>query len=379
MDQYDIKIINEERDFLNLREDWNMLIQNDSQSTVFQLWEWNYYVYSYAQKDTELTILAFYTKESHRLVAIAPLLITSQKPFLLPVRVIEFIGGRYLDYRNFIIEDEYRDGIHTAILNWLLDHKLKWDIVDLNHICCDSEEENNDVFGFTGKFNKIPVKIQIENKAPFLPLNDHKTVSELIGQGSFWNYLKRKMRKVQKDFDCKLKIIQNEEELERYFPSFIRINKERSKDKLQRGVFSSSEIEEMIYTISKQLLRAGFLKLYVVELDGVIAAALLNLNFKDKEYFYQSGFDVSYRKYSLGYVIHYYAIESSMANGNSEYDFLIGDEPYKWQWTKMYRSIKRIQVIRSVSKYNMLYLVGSIKKYVYNNNILKKAYFKVFR
>jgi CelD/BcsL family acetyltransferase involved in cellulose biosynthesis len=41
--------------------------------------------------------------------------------------------------------------------------------------------------------------------------------------------------------------------------------------------------------------------------------------------------------YSMGHLIIQRAIEDCIMNHIKEFDFLKGDEPYKWAWTKNYR------------------------------------------
>ena len=45
MKKYFIETITSEEEFLKLREHWNKLVFKDSNSSIFQLWEWDYFVW----------------------------------------------------------------------------------------------------------------------------------------------------------------------------------------------------------------------------------------------------------------------------------------------------------------------------------------------
>jgi hypothetical protein len=50
-------------------------------------------------------------------------------------------------------------------------------------------------------------------------------------------------------------------------------------------------------------------------------------------FFYQSGFDPAYSRFSVGTLLLGSAIQASIQTGHSKFDFLRGAEPYKRLWT----------------------------------------------
>ena len=83
-----------------------------------------------------------------------------------------------------------------------------------------------------------------------------------------------------------------------------------------------------------RFLEAGLLRLYGLRLDGQIIAAYYGFMHSSggvrRAYFYLSGFDPAYAKFSLGRLIVEHAIRSAIAERASEFDFLRGNEPYKY-------------------------------------------------
>jgi hypothetical protein len=61
-------------------------------------------------------------------------------------------------------------------------------------------------------------------------------------------------------------------------------------------------------------------------------------------YFYQSGLDAAYDKYSAGLVTMGLAIKRAIEEGAEEYDLLHGNEAYKSHWSCDSRELSRLEV-----------------------------------
>jgi CelD/BcsL family acetyltransferase involved in cellulose biosynthesis len=76
-------------------------------------------------------------------------------------------------------------------------------------------------------------------------------------------------------------------------------------------------------------LDAGWLRLWLMEVDGRPVAAWYGFRFGGVDAFYQSGRDQSWDRYSVGSQLLVHTIRSAFDDGISRYAFLRGDEPYK--------------------------------------------------
>jgi CelD/BcsL family acetyltransferase involved in cellulose biosynthesis len=88
----------------------------------------------------------------------------------------------------------------------------------------------------------------------------------------------------------------------------------------------------------------GWLRLYVLRLNGTPAACLYGLLYGRKFYFYQSGFDPAFEKYSVGMISMGLGIQRSLEENAVEYDLLHGAEAYKFHWTRESREIGRVEL-----------------------------------
>jgi len=79
--------------------------------------------------------------------------------------------------------------------------------------------------------------------------------------------------------------------------------------------------------------QAGTLQLLFMEVNGRKAATLFNFDYNNRIWVYNSGLDPeAFGQLSLGVVLTAKAIEWAIENGRSEFDFLRGSEPYKYQF-----------------------------------------------
>jgi CelD/BcsL family acetyltransferase involved in cellulose biosynthesis len=83
------------------------------------------------------------------------------------------------------------------------------------------------------------------------------------------------------------------------------------------------------HDVAARALADGWLRLWLVELDGRPAAAWYGFRMSGREWYYQLGWDPALARESIGLALVAYSIRAAMEDGMTEYRFLRGDEPYK--------------------------------------------------
>ena len=91
----------------------------------------------------------------------------------------------------------------------------------------------------------------------------------------------------------------------------------------------------------------GTLQLMFIEVDGRRAAALFNFVYKGRTWVYNSGLDPdAFGRLSLGVVLSAAAIETATQLGFHSFDFLRGDETYKYRFGAKDTEIFRLMIGR---------------------------------
>jgi CelD/BcsL family acetyltransferase involved in cellulose biosynthesis len=109
------------------------------------------------------------------------------------------------------------------------------------------------------------------------------------------------------------------------------------------NAFETEDLVSFHNELTSLALIQGWLRLFVLSLDGVPAAALYAFSYAGKFYFYQSGLDMAYAKQSIGLVTMGLAIKRAIEEGANEYDLLQGREPYKFHWTSQSRDLTQLE------------------------------------
>lgn len=110
-------------------------------------------------------------------------------------------------------------------------------------------------------------------------------------------------------------------------------------------------------SLAARLLEKGQLRLRFLEVDGKAVAALFAWRFGDRYCYYQGGFDPAWAKQSVGMLIVADTVRSAIAEGASEFDFLLGEESYKHRFATDSRTVTTAVLVGSQRPARLLAMV----------------------
>jgi GNAT superfamily N-acetyltransferase len=137
------------------------------------------------------------------------------------------------------------------------------------------------------------------------------------------------------------------------------LHQKRWREKGSKGAFTDSWVKDFYLDITKQFYDQDWLQLRVLKVNDDPISSYYNFKYNKRIYYYQSGSDPNWSKYSVGDLLLADCIKSAIQKGYIEFDFMRGAEDYKKRWgTK--------------NKYNFrLELV--------NDRLSSKAKYRIFR
>ncbi len=100
-----------------------------------------------------------------------------------------------------------------------------------------------------------------------------------------------------------------------------------------------SQMKAMIHAA----FEAGYLQLAFMEVDGQKAAGYLNFDYDNRIWVYNSGLDQQFRELSPGWVLLGHLLQWANEHGRREFDFMRGDEEYKYRFGAVNRHVMRAQ------------------------------------
>jgi CelD/BcsL family acetyltransferase involved in cellulose biosynthesis len=131
------------------------------------------------------------------------------------------------------------------------------------------------------------------------------------------------------------------------FPEFLdalfRYHEARWRTLGTEGLLNDESVKSFHEEVATGFLCRGMLRLYGLRLDGALRAALYCFARGGRVYYYLGGFDPDLASYSPGSLLIQHAWKDAKSRGDSEFDFLRGDEPYKRSWGAQNRWTYRLE------------------------------------
>src|SRR5215813_5919567 len=310
-----------------LRDEWQSLLDRSQPNLVFMTCEWILTWWRHFSRGQELFVLI--VKDKEEIIGILPLMLSVHgEGHAHKIRFLHFIGYRTSDWMD-IIATRKRDVIRAA-LEYLEGCQHLWDYMELFDI-----PEDSDTIAILSEFTpRTSLSFQKESKGGFPYL------STTPDWGLY--YQAHVPRKIRVDLDRQIKRLRAKGELEVVWPDasnltesldavFI-MHQQRQEARQQHSIFS----QPVYQNFHRDLARAyplHHLDCPVLKLNDKVIAAHFGFRYNHKLYYYRPTFDPDYSAFSPGKVLLRYIIENCFADDEMlEFDFLFGNEPYKYEW-----------------------------------------------
>jgi len=169
-------------------------------------------------------------------------------------------------------------------------------------------------------------KLLSRNGSPVLDFAGQTWKELLAGKSrNFREQVGCRARALEKQFDVSYRLVTDADE--GALDTFFRLHGLR-----HGGPTTVTQTEAFQREFAARAAERGWLRLWLLELDGRPAAAWLGYRFAGAECYYQAGRDPSYDKQSVSFVLLTHTIREALEDGAHQYRFLRGDEPYKYRF-----------------------------------------------
>jgi len=327
--------------FEKLREEWTDLLHGSASNCLFLTWEWLYTWWKHLSAGRRLFIIT--VRCGQELIAIAPLTLRPPRlTRLWPFRSLEFLGSELVgsDYLDVIVRAGKEQDACQGLAEYLRHGKLMLELTQLERGSCLAQK-------FAAELNRRGWSLSEAktNVCPFIKLSGHSWQSYLDTLGSEHRYnFGRRLKNLMKQFEVRFEQVRSEEQRREALPLLIALHNLRWQNRVFSEAFYTADLVAFHDELSRLALEQGWLRLFVLRLDGKPAASLYGFSYHQVFYYFQAGFDPLYSKYSVGLVTMGLAIKSAIEEGVDAYDLLHGDEPYKFHWAPAARELGRLEL-----------------------------------
>ena len=240
-------------------------------------------------------------------------------------------GANLADYLHPVATAEDEAAVAAAAVGALAREQPGWSTLVLDNVDADSQWWAQPLPGPKGKV--LRCRERTSSVLPFTPLPNEGGMEEYLA-GRSGNF-RRRLRRLNRDLEAagrvELRPARDDKDLSADMATFFRLHFGRWEDRGGSSL-AAGQAQAFHEAFAAEALRAGSLRLLTLEVDGEPIASFYGWRFGDRFAFYQSGFDESWARFSVGLLLQALVIAEAIGEGAREYDMMLGAEPYKFRF-----------------------------------------------
>jgi CelD/BcsL family acetyltransferase involved in cellulose biosynthesis len=254
--------------------------------------------------------------------------------------ILRLVGGTDVaDYLDLIAVAGREEEVWKALVPTLAE--LPWRAVDLRPVPAASPTAG--LLADLAVAAELTSRVDVEERCPVieLPATWDGYLAGLSGKDR--HELRRKLRRAEAGRP-RIEVARTPAALATLMDGFVALHR---RSKVGKARFMDEPMEAFFRELARELVAAGLAALWMLWLEDRPAAALLCLEQGDAVSLYNSGFDPEARAMSPGVVLIARTIEDAIARSFRRYDFLRGEEPYKYGFGAVPTEVLRVTLERS--------------------------------
>jgi CelD/BcsL family acetyltransferase involved in cellulose biosynthesis len=308
----------------SLRDEWDSLVE--ASRNIFSSWEWAETWWRHFGQGRRRHVTACRSADGD-LVAILPLYYWSER-----LGIIRFIGHDAGDQLGPVCASDDSTAAARALSRLLEQPDFRWNLF-VGDWLPGNEEWGTHLRG----------KVLRAEGSPFLRL-DAGSWEDLSGRWSRERRnIRRRERKLRSEHDVTLRLADDPERLAVDLDQLFALHAARWTSS---SPFSQQEAFHRDF--ARRALERGWLRLWLLEVDGRAIGAQYGFRFAGVESGYQGGWAAEWARFGPGMLMCTHAIKHAYEDGALEYRFLRGDEDYKHTFAQEDNGIVTIGVTRGL-------------------------------
>lgn len=324
-------------------EAWNALVEESIADTPFSRYEYLSEWWEtqgggeWLGQDAALVLVS--ARENEQLIGIAPLFFADYEG----QRSSMLVGSIEIsDYLDLIVREADLPRFLAGLLDFLgSQHADRWSVLDWYNIPDTSP-------------TLTALKAEAERQGWTHHEEVYRPTPRIPLEGSFEEYLaridkkqrheiRRKMRRAaESEKNVQFKIVNGKETIDAEINAFFDLMIQDSN----KAEFLHPAMREQMTVTIQNAHKYGYLWLAFLEVDGARTAASLNFDYKNKLWGYNSGVSNEHRELSPGWVLLAHTIQWCCDNGRYEFDFMRGDEEYKYRFGGVNKHVMRVKILK---------------------------------
>ena len=309
---------------------WNDLVARSRHPSVFLSWQWQM-AWARAFLASRPLHLVRVSDDGGTLAGLLPLY--DESPGLR-----RFVGGVDVsDYLDLIVAAGREESVWQALLQHRAAEPVEWDLRAIR-----AGSPTLEILTRLGKALGLGVQIEREDRCPVLELPG--SWDAYLGRLSSKDRheLQRKIRKLERELPgTSVRSHVSPERWDAELRVFLRLHR---LSKAGKARFMDERMEAFFQDATRALAAAGWARLWFLDSDEAPVASFLCLEYGGSVGLYNSGFDPCHARLAPGIVLLAHVIRDAIGRGVPVFDFLRGEEPYKYAFGPIPQDLFRARV-----------------------------------
>lgn len=354
MHQYSVTLCQSLEQLQALEGEWRQLHSLSSSDSIFLSWEWSYTWCKYYLGDSRSLFIVLIYRNSE-LIGIAPWYLSREKLGPFKINQLTFVGSPETgsDYLDVISKKREEEKVASTIYSYLFnDARKSWDTWFFRDIPSTSLYFNRflGLLEESGKFYEI-------TRGSYCPQVNLPSNTESLCDSLSSNR--------RQQFNRHLRILKETGDL-------AHITGEGSTSKIllnelhrlykKRWANAHDLFFRFIEELTDRTHSTNTVQIDLLRKDDDYIAGILHLNHKDVQHMYLIAVDLLHNKrISIGNIFIEMCIHNAIEKKFSKYDFLKGEEDFKFHWANTGNSSMNISCYRNSPASVLYYSVNSLK------------------
>ena len=284
------------------------------------------------------------------LLGLIPLLVADDRPY----PTLRFAGADLGDRFEPVVSEDGEDELGRAVARCLKERSEQWGMLVADYAAEGAQwvQALNDSSGLVSiRYHARPSIYRS------IPLQGHTWESFLSSiSRNLRGQIGRKLRGLEREHDVRFRRTVDPATLSSDMGRLFALHQARWRER--GGTFLDDERARAFHAdFAAASLDRDWLRLWSLDVDGEAVAVWYGWNIGGRYLYYQAGFDPAWSRHSPGLLLLAHTIRSAIEEGASEYDMLLGDEPYKSRFASSTRAGRTVVVTRSLHPSRVLVTV----------------------
>jgi CelD/BcsL family acetyltransferase involved in cellulose biosynthesis len=320
--------------FAQYAMEWDRLVAASPSPNVFLTSDWLITWWRHYGIGRQWHVLLVFDKKGCLLGGL-PLYSESSSAFGRRYRSLRLIGTQpeSPDNLDVVAEESTRLRVSNVVSDWInIVGRQRYDILIFSNLAKGSHLIEGLCRGAATETDES--RVTPLYCCPYLPLpSSFDAYVSSLSKNMRYNLRRRTRQVLELQGGSEIVYVQNTADLPKAMDDLFSLHTLRRAVRGGETRFTIKARQKFHRSLADTFLSQGRLRLLLLKANSRTIAAIYCFKYESKTFYFQSGFDPRWSKYSVGMVLMGRCIEMAIRDGCKEFDFLRGNEDYKFQWT----------------------------------------------